>query len=70
MSSTNSSYVLCDEDLIILPASLDLILLGLGEDGHTASLIPGTSILQDHQRVVAATQSPKDPPNRLTMTLV
>jgi 6-phosphogluconolactonase len=49
--------------------SLDLILLGLGEDGHTASLFPGASILRDRQRVIAATQSPKDPPNRLTMTL-
>jgi 6-phosphogluconolactonase len=49
--------------------SLDLILLGLGEDGHTASLFPGAPALQDHQRVIAATQSPKDPPNRLTMTL-
>ncbi|HEX4967054.1 MAG TPA: 6-phosphogluconolactonase, partial [Nitrospiraceae bacterium] len=50
-------------------SSLDLVLLGLGEDGHTASLFPGASILRDHQRVIAATQSPKDPPNRLTMTL-
>ena len=49
--------------------SLDLILLGLGEDGHTASLFPGASILRDYQRVIGATQSPKDPPNRLTMTL-
>jgi 6-phosphogluconolactonase len=49
--------------------SLDLILLGLGEDGHTASLFPGSPVLRDHQRVIAATQSPKDPPNRLTMTL-
>ncbi|RPH77363.1 MAG: 6-phosphogluconolactonase [Nitrospiraceae bacterium] len=49
--------------------ALDLILLGLGEDGHTASLFPGASILRDHQRAIAATQSPKDPPNRLTMTL-
>ncbi len=52
-----------------VPPSLDLILLGLGEDGHTASLFPGASILGDHQRLIAATQSPKDPPNRLTMTL-
>jgi 6-phosphogluconolactonase len=49
--------------------SLDLILLGLGEDGHTASLFPGASILQDTRCAIAATQSPKDPPNRLTMTL-
>lgn len=48
--------------------SLDLILLGLGEDGHTASLFPGASALQNHQLLIAATQSPKDPPNRLTMT--
>ena len=51
------------------PPSLDLILLGLGEDGHTASLFPGAPILQDHRRMIAATQSPKDPPNRITMTL-
>lgn len=49
--------------------SLDLVLLGLGEDGHTASLFPGASILRDNRRVIAPTQSPKDPPNRLTMTL-
>jgi 6-phosphogluconolactonase len=49
--------------------SLNLILLGLGEDGHTASLFPGASVLRDHQHMIAATQSPKDPPNRLTMTL-
>jgi len=49
--------------------SLDLILLGLGEDGHTASLFPGASVLRDYQCLIAATESPKDPPNRLTMTL-
>ena len=49
--------------------SLDLILLGLGEDGHTASLFPGAPVLRDRQRLIAAAQSPKDPPNRLTMTL-
>lgn len=34
---------------------LDLILLGLGEDGHTASLFPGASILRDRQHLIAAT---------------
>ena len=49
--------------------TLDLILLGLGEDGHTASLFPGSPALRDNQSLIAVTQSPKDPPTRLTMTL-
>ena len=48
---------------------LDLVLLGLGEDGHTASLFPGSPALRDNQSLIAVTQSPKDPPTRLTMTL-
>ena len=49
--------------------TLDLILLGLGEDGHTASLFPGSPALLDDQNLITVTQSPKDPPTRLTMTL-
>ena len=48
--------------------TLDLVLLGLGEDGHTASLFPGSPALRDKQSLIAVTQSPKDPPTRLTMT--
>ena len=51
------------------PPILDLVLLGLGEDGHTASLFPGSPVLRDNQSLIAASQSPKDPPKRLTMTL-
>lgn len=51
------------------PLILDLVLLGLGEDGHTASLFPGSSVLLDNQSLIAMSQSPKDPPKRLTMTL-
>lgn len=49
--------------------ALDLILLGLGEDGHTASLFPGTPALRDNKHLIVVTQSPKDPQTRLSMTL-
>ena len=48
---------------------IDIILLGLGNDGHTASLFPGTSALQDRTRVVTVGQAPTGIPFRLTLTL-
>jgi len=48
----------------------DWMLLGLGEDGHIASLFPGSPELEVERRlVVAVTESPKPPAVRLTMTL-
>ncbi len=48
----------------------DIIHLGLGEDGHTASLFPGSPALQEKQALVAAVHdAPKPPPDRLTFTL-
>ena len=48
---------------------IDVVLLGLGEDGHTASLFPGTSALEEQTRLVAVGQSPKGITARLTLTL-
>lgn len=48
---------------------LDLILLGLGDDGHTASLFPGTAALQEDQRIVTVGHAPAGIRSRLTLTL-
>ena len=46
----------------------DLILLGLGEDGHTASLFPGTAALEETQKNVVPNFIPKFETHRLTFT--
>ena len=51
-----------------LPPALDLLLLGLGPDGHTASLFPGSAALRETARRVVAVVGPKPPPDRLTIT--
>jgi len=49
---------------------LDLALVGIGEDGHIASLFPGhRALLDDDLRVVAVEDAPKPPPRRLSLTL-
>jgi 6-phosphogluconolactonase len=47
----------------------DVLLLGVGPDGHTASLFPGAPAVYDERPVVAVRGSPKPPPIRLTLTL-
>lgn len=47
----------------------DLCLLGVGPDGHVASLFPGHPELAATQDAVAVRSSPKPPPNRISLTL-
>lgn len=47
----------------------DLLLFGVGEDGHIASLFPGSAALDEASRnILPISDSPKPPPQRITMT--
>lgn len=55
------------EDHASVP-TFDVLMLGLGEDGHVASLFPGQPALYDTRPVVGVHGSPKPPPTRLSLT--
>ncbi len=56
------------EDHAAVPL-FDVVMLGVGPDGHVASLFPGRPALYDDRAVVAVRGSPKPPPVRLSMTM-
>jgi len=48
--------------------SFDLLLLGIGTDGHTASLFPGTEALQENEKLVVMNDVPQQDTRRMTFT--
>ena len=52
----------------LLPPALDLLILGIGEDGHTLSLFPGAASLLERERRVLPVIGPKPPPERITLS--
>jgi 6-phosphogluconolactonase len=52
----------------LLPARISVLVLGIGEDGHTASLFPGSPALDERTRRVLPVIGPKPPPQRLSIT--
>jgi 6-phosphogluconolactonase len=49
--------------------AFDLVILGLGDDGHTASLFPGSEALNERHRLVVAAYNEKLKSHRVTLTL-
>ncbi len=56
----------CEE---LAGAVMDLTLLGLGEDGHTASLFPGNEAVDSDELAVGVWGAPKPPPERVSLGL-
>lgn len=52
----------------LLPDALDVLLLGMGADGHTASLFPHSSAVEERRRRVVSASRPPPSPARITIT--
>ena len=57
------------EGVVRANSPLDLVLLGIGPDGHTASLFPGHPELRAAGHAVGVRAAPKPPPERISLTL-
>lgn len=58
-----------DYALALENVDIDLNILGIGPDGHVASLFPGIADLDDTRNIFAITDSPKPPPVRVSFTM-
>ena len=58
-----------DYALALENVDIDLNVLGLGPDGHVASLFPGMTDIDDQRRIIAITDSPKPPAERISFTM-
>jgi 6-phosphogluconolactonase len=70
LSAAAAEYANALQAMLGNPPRIDLVLLGMGPDGHVASLFPGHRLLRAWDRYAAAVDdAPKPPPRRLTVTL-
>lgn len=58
----------CDRYHRLLPDSIDILLLSMGDDGHIASLFPGSPVISKRSRKVVPVRSPIVPHSRISIT--
>ena len=73
-ATAGSGEAVCEQRLREIPGPHDCLILGMGNDGHTASLFPGAANLEkavalDSGRICMAIQPPSTPHERITLTL-
>ncbi len=56
-------------DILDAREGLDVIMLGMGDEGHVASIFPESPAVYDTRPVVAVRNCPKPPPTRISLTL-
>ncbi|EPR77931.1 6-Phosphogluconolactonase [Spraguea lophii 42_110] len=65
-------HILCEEnkqEYIDVYKKIDLCFMGIGNDGHIASIFPNSSILDSENLLEQINNSPKPPPHRITVTI-
>ena len=67
--AANIEETVADYELALEDVDIDLNILGLGPDGHVASLFPGVANLDDTRDIFAITDSPKPPSARTSFTM-
>jgi 6-phosphogluconolactonase len=68
-SGASVSDAVKDYESALKGVVIDLNILGLGPDGHVASLFPGIADLDDDRHIFAITDSPKPPATRISFTM-
>jgi 6-phosphogluconolactonase len=56
-------------DALAAREALDVVMLGMGPEGHVASIFPTSPAVYDTRSVVAVRDCPKPPPTRISLTL-
>ncbi|HYC50441.1 MAG TPA: 6-phosphogluconolactonase [Gemmatimonadaceae bacterium] len=69
LARATASYARTMQDLAGIPPTLDRVLLGVGADGHVASVFPGDPSIQSSDFVTWTARAPKAPRTRMSLSL-